>query len=1105
MDKQQAIEIVRNTFENPFEEDRFAKFIKNLLNHVEADSRTYKGNYVPDAFRHSISSLRRIGKYNDGKNSIDVLIVRLKNENSIDRARTMQRNFIAWYLNGSRGGTLKDAALVAFVSSNYDNWRFSLVKMDYTYEEAENGKIKVKQEFTPARRWSFLVGKNEKSHTAQSRLIPIMQDDKHDPTLDDLEEGFDIEPVTDEFFSKYRDLFIRTKEELDKVVSSNVKVRDDFKSKSVNTVDFAKKLLGQIVFLYFLQKKGWFGVERDSDWGTGSKKFLRELFEGRHGEYECFFNDILEPLFFEALRIDRSHDDNYYSRFNCKIPFLNGGLFDPIGNYDWVHTDIEIPNDLFSNTRKTKEGDMGNGIFDVFDRYNFTVEEAEPLEKEVAIDPELLGKTYEKFNAIREDNFDKYKDTLKNGKKGAESKFNKQYGVYYTPRDIVHYMCQESLMNYLETQLNDSVSKEDLETLIHHSEKVVENEARVNKAGRETDRYFFKMPDSIRKSAKKIDEKLQEIKICDPAVGSGAFPVGMMSEIVKARLFFSESGLLAKTYINPRGESVERSQYQFKRDCIENSLYGVDIDPGAVEIARLRLWLSLVVDEDDIRQIRPLPNLDFKIVCGNSLLGLESVGRNKLMFKLDSLSALRSLISGHMEETSPTKKQEYISKIASLMNDITDGYHIFDFRIHFAQVFLENDGFDIVIANPPYIRQEKLEKQLKEYLVKNYKSMTGSSDIYVAFYEKGLELLRENGVLVYISSNKFLRAKYGKKLTQFLQKNCVVSSIVDFGDLPVFDATTYPCILTVKKTLPSKSNKLNYLKVENLEYRNLEDELRLKSVSVIIQRDSENWVLEDNAASSLLEKIKTSGIPLGQYVNGKIFYGIKTGYNKAFIIDKAKRQELIEKDPKSEEIIKPYLTGKEIKRYSIEWKGKYLITAKDGLDLPRDFRVVFEHLTQYREHLEKRWDKGEYWYQLRPCSYYNEFEKPKIIYPNIAKEPLFALDRSKYYPNQKCFVLGIEDSFLLGALNSNVMAFWFKKVLPKLRGGYYEPSKVFMESFPIPVASIDAEEQITKLVDFLSSCGNKSAAALDANCRLNKLIYQLYGLSSSEIELIEDS
>jgi hypothetical protein len=644
MDKQQAQELIKETFESPFNKSGFINFIKNLLNRIDDAPFIYQGNYIPDAYKQYIKKLERIGKFSDGENRIDILVITLQKDTSLERARTMQRNFIAWYLNGSRGGKMKEAAFAAFVSPGKEDWRFSLVKMDYKFEQTKSGRMKVKEEFTPARRWSFLVGKNERSHTAQSRLVNILANDEQAPTLKDIEKAFDIETVTKEFFLKYRELFLHTKEELDRVVKKDPKIKADFESKGVDTVNFAKKLLGQIIFLYFLQKKGWFGVGRDDDWDTGSKHFLRELFDlsarnaqagEKHGDYNNFFNDILEPLFYDALRNDRSHDDGYYSRFNCKIPFLNGGLFDPIGNYDWVHTDILIPDKLFSNNVKTKEGDIGTGILDVFDRYNFTVKEDEPLEKEVAIDPELLGKSYEKFNAIRPDNFDEFKKALKSGKKGEENKFNKKFGVYYTPREIVHYMCQQSLINYLHTEVIASEakqslipSKEDIEALIHTGEQFGENEARVLRKGKETKTYSHQLPESIRRNAKLIDDKLAEITVCDPAVGSGAFPVGMMSEIVKTRNVLT-------TFLSLRGAQAtkqshfddKRTAYNFKRQCIEHSLYGVDIDPGAVEIAKLRLWLSLVVDEDDIKNIKPLPNLDYRIMQGNSLIS-EFMGIN---------------------------------------------------------------------------------------------------------------------------------------------------------------------------------------------------------------------------------------------------------------------------------------------------------------------------------------------------------------------------------------------------------------------------------------------------------------------------------------------
>ncbi len=623
MNKEQAKELIIQTFEKSFDKEKLVKLITNLLKSYDRSKALEPRSGVQgitERYLDFIASWERIGRYveQDGK-KIDILVVKLKKESSIYRARTAQRNFVAEYLKGKLGTTTeKDAALVAFVSPYDEDWRFSLVKLDYRFEEAPSGKVKVKEEFTPAKRWSFLVGKNEKSHTAQSRFLPILEDDNWKPTLEDLEKAFDVEVVTKEFFEKYRDLFIGTKLKLDKIVEKNKKVSKEFKNKNINTVDFAKKLLGQIVFLYFLQKKGWFGVKKGNPWGTGPKDFIRRLFNKEFGKYENFYNDILEPLFYEALRIDRSADDHYYSRFNCKIPFLNGGLFDPINNFDWVNIDLPLPNELFSNTNRTKEGDIGDGILDVFDRYNFTVNEEEPLEKEVALDPELLGKIYEKLNAIRPDNFDKYERVLKSGKKGEETKFNKEYGVYYTPREIVHYMCQESLINYLETELQGKVKRKDIEEFVKYADLILENERtaiqkkeKIERGDQKETKYEHKIPESIIQNAELIDKLLSDIKVCDPAVGSGAFPIGMMHEIVKLRQLLS-------VYLNK-----PINTYDLKRHCIENSLYGVDIDPGAVEICKLRFWLSMIVDEEDFYNIKPLPNLDYKVVQGDSLLGVE--------------------------------------------------------------------------------------------------------------------------------------------------------------------------------------------------------------------------------------------------------------------------------------------------------------------------------------------------------------------------------------------------------------------------------------------------------------------------------------------------
>jgi len=759
MDKNQAKTIIKETFESRFDKLKFKRFIVNLLN-IKSSMITDPGvsfniNQISNTYQPFIDSFEKIAEYKSDNNKVDVLAIRLKKETSIERARTMQRNFIAWYLRGNCDGEFKDAALAAFISPDENDWRFSLIKLDYSLGEDKKGKPKISEKLTPAKRWSFLVGANEKSHTAQSQLIDIVARDDEDITLGQLEEAFDVEKVTKEFFKKYRELFLKTKEALGKILLKDDRVKSDFESKNINTVDFSKKLLGQIVFLYFLQKKGWFGVAKDADWGTGPKNFLQELFGGKHGKYKNFFNDILEPLFYNALRIDRSANDDYHDKFNCKIPFLNGGLFDPIGEYSWVHTDINLPNELFSNNELTKEGDKGTGILDIFDRYNFTVKEDEPLEKEVAVDPEMLGKVFENL---------------------LEVKDRKSKGTYYTPREIVHYMCQKSLINYLATELEGRVSEDDIELLFKYGEQFGGNNAElVDNLGGDG------IPESIIKNAELIDNKLLNIKVCDPAVGSGAFLVGIMSEIVRIRNIFSN-------YIN----DSDRTIYNFKRECIENCLYGVDIDLGAVEIAKLRLWLSLVVDEEDIKKIKPLPNLDYKIVCGNSLIGIE-----KNLFNQELFSELEILKKEFFDEINPNKKKDLKDRINEKIFRITNGHKEFDFEVYFSEVFHNKGGFDVVIGNPPYLeaRSPNFSEEQKDIAQNGLKLrwnidsilIRRGSDLLIYFYELGLYILNCNGVLVFLTQNSWLNTDYGKDFQLFLLKNAEVRYIID-SDYKYFDS-----------------------------------------------------------------------------------------------------------------------------------------------------------------------------------------------------------------------------------------------------------------------------------------------------------------------------
>jgi Eco57I restriction-modification methylase/TaqI-like C-terminal specificity domain len=1222
MDKQQAQKIIRDTFESSFDKSGFTGFIKNLLNMIDEAPFTYQGNYIPDAYKQYIKTLERIGKFSDGENSFDILVITLQKETSLERARTMQRNFIAWYLNGSRGGEMKDAALAAFVSPGKEDWRFSLVKMDYKFEKTKTGRMKVKEEFTPARRWSFLVGANEKSHTAQSRLVNILKNDEQDPTLEEIEKAFDIETVTKEFFLKYRELFLHTKEELDRVVKKDPKVKADFEAKGVDTVNFAKKLLGQIIFLYFLQKKGWFGVGRDDDWGTGSKHFLRELFEKKHSDYNNFYNDILEPLFYEALRTgeDRKHEDYYYSRFDCKIPFLNGGLFDPIGDYDWVRTDILIPDKLFSNNVKTKEGDKGTGILDVFDRYNFTVKEDEPLEKEVAIDPELLGKSYEKFNAIRPDNYDEFKKALKSGKKGEENKFNKKFGVYYTPREIVHYMCQQSLINYLDSIINtrkksigskpvavqkklfgpqapvqltftaDSyksiISKKDIETLIQIGEQVSENEAiflekeqKIKKGEQKTTSIKLILPDSIRKNAKLIDDKLAEITVCDPAVGSGAFPVGMMSEIVRARNVLS-------TFVQDKN----RTPYNFKRRCIEHSLYGVDIDPGAVEIAKLRLWLSLVVDEDDIKNIKPLPNLDYRIMQGNSLIS-EFMGINfdtdkkkksdKLLFKdeTDKLiehfqekkdeflnesnvsrkSKLKEevdeLLVKIFETKLRTQKADYFNRAKNIKNkysglrnekqrdelikrdkeklnkesdfdlelaekqlkEFTSGRKIkpfFLWNLYFSEVFHDKGGFDVVIANPPYFNISTISKDFYHYLADHFDVIhTGYNDIVYYFIYLGIKLLRKTGCCTLITSNYYLGNDYAKKLRNFLKDH--VYTIINFKDYMVFDGVSiHTCIsLSYKEVKSREVIFFEPVSEKKRTFNNIESQLR--SFSLKRTDLTDNWLIADRSNTAIIDKIKKNSILLGTI--STITKGATSGDREIFTILKS----FAENSRFENELLKTSINSKDIKKYVLVDSGKYLIYTDNSTTI-ENYPNIYKYLVKHKKKLSERNEvlKRMYpWYRLERPREKEIFDaREKLVVPYRAENNTFAYDNNQgFNDGGGSYTIAIKEGeittikYLLGILNSKLMN-WFYKFIGKPKGKIREYFNRPLSLIPMKKISLTQQQPFITFVDKILSLTQsenylenpqKQAKVKDLEAKIDRLVYQLYGLTPEEIKIVE--
>jgi len=1036
MDKKQATELIQTTFPEAFDKARFRTFAINVLNRLdESKAQQWSTQYVKDAFKGHVHRYERLGTYTSPeKETVDVLVVYLTTESKLERARTAIRNFVADHL---KARDEKDAALVAFVSPTETQWRFSYVKMEYATVEKESGKIGVETRLTPARRFSYMVGEGESCHTAQTRFLDLLQDTATDPTLAQIEEAFSVEAVTKEFFGKYAELFADINNALEKMVGKDKALRDEFTAKGVNTVDFAKKLMGQIVFLYFLQKKGWLGVEKGKDWGTGPRDFLRRMANGAYGKYENFFNDILEPLFYDTLATDRGHEA-WCSRFKCRIPFLNGGLFEPLADYDWKKTDILIPNKLFTNNEFVEEGITGTGVLDVFDRYNFTVNEAEPLEKEVAIDPEMLGKVFE--NLIEE-----------NRRKGL--------GAFYTPREIVHYMCQESLINYLETAVN-AVARADIETFVRLGEQISHYEAVDAK-------YAVKMPKNIEKNAKALDDALKAITVCDPAVGSGAFPVGMMTEIVRAR------AALTPYFDNAQ----ERTPYHFKRQAIQNCLYGVDIDAGAVEIAKLRLWLSLVVDEEDVKLVKPLPNLDYKIVAGDSLLGVEKTLFNDAQFK-----KLEALKPQYFNETDRQKKIRLKDQIETLIHELTNGRRMFDFEIFFSEVFHARKGFDLILANPPYLflsgkgspvqqlsRADKHEeaaalKRLYDTYARRFpNSSSGCRDFYKWFIDLAFSVARPSGVVSYITSNTYIVLKKYSDIRKLIVADNTTEALVDLG-FGVFEVPIVPSAVFVASRRPRQGQCVPYCDLKEID----RSELLRQTLSDLVGKNT--FAVPVRGADLLLYKH-----PLAE----KLYVSCPTTLKNYASISEGEHGMLV--DPST------------------------FLARNDASGVAAIHDAVLERLVPVPIVRIPKKDCASYDVALHSGErcFLRKTGDRIIAAPPSAFSTAVA-HQNVYVVHPTTAVANIY--VLLALLNSSLFTFLYQNGIYGQKGRTLAQFRIYaLYLLPVPDISKPQADVLTNVVKRIlnkNGAGSKSDTSQDER-ELNQLVYELFGLASSEIAFVE--
>jgi hypothetical protein len=884
------------------------------------------------------------------------------------------------------------------------------------------------------------------------------------------------------------------------------------------------------------------------------------------------------------------HPDAALKEYFANIPFLNGGLFECLDEAltdkdlernpelkklavkegtGWVlridgfsrrpEARAHVPNKLFFggtddaalNTEFETKGKRYpvKGLIDLLNGYKFTIDENTPLDEEVALDPELLGKVFE--NLLASYNPD------------TRSTARKQSGSFYTPREVVDYMVDEALIAYFSRHLPKTDAPDGkLRRLLSHAD---------------TGHDFSEA------EAGALVAAIENLKVLDPACGSGAFPMGILAKLFVAlkkldpdNRRWREQNLaplqqrlaLARKTPDPVQRDAEimeaeaalekhkkdfadpaYADYTRKLYLIEKCIFGSDIQPIAVQIAKLRFFIALIVSQpiDKAKpnwNITPLPNLETKIVAANTLFGVPRHGAQGSLLDDPAIAEkeaeLRDANAAYFTARTRATKKRRKERVQKLHEELVallkrDGFvtardadrmarwdpfdqnryaDFFDVEWMFGMPRARDNSeavFDIVIGNPPYVRHEDI-KELTPVLKNEYHYECGSSraDLYVFFYERSVKLLKPEGVLSFITSNKWYRAKYGEGLRQFMATHTQLKSIIDFGDEAVFTAIAYPTIVIATRrekpvNPPPASDVVRAL--------NWQQEHPVETFPTVFAAESfpvpqsalkkEGWQLEPPGKRKLLSRIQAAGKPLGEYVNGRFYRGIITGLNEAFVIDGATRDRLIAEDPKSAELIKRYLRGRDVKRWQVEWGGLYLITFPFGFhEKLKNYPAILRHLSQYEEALRKRGQctssrngKGEgqhHWLELdnNPKeSYLAEFEQPKIILGRFMDKPTYAFDEKGFYANDALYVVAGVNRFVVGVLNSSTIWWYLRAICTDLQNGFIQVFARDQETIPIPEANTSQKECIDAIVRSIEVV---NAGSSNFEQLINGLVFELF-------------
>ena len=1162
-------------FDKRYNRTEFVSFLKN--NFLPEDFVTETAVIPPVQSMAYTSGITKLGACE----SLDLVVYEIRHKSKHDARVGLSKEAFRFLAD-----EWENRALVVFVpEDNDDNYRFSLITIDL--EETESGRIA--KRYSNPRRYSYFLGKGIAYHTPnkylneKGRVKERTENGKQISAFEDLRNRFSVEVLTEAFYSELSDWYawavktVRFPNKLDDTT-------DDDKFNAEATI----RLVTRLIFVWFLKQKHLIPDEFfDEEYIAEHllKNFCPNEVVNLFGKSEesVYYKAILQNLFFAMLnspitpegkdtiserrfRNGRSDYDNnklmrYESLFtdpdlfvniaNRTVPFLNGGLFDCLDDKDnhnyidgfsdreVVQKALIVPDYLFFGEEVGKNIDLSEwygdstkkkvsarGIIDILKRYNFTVEENTPFDQEVSLDPELLGKVFENL--------------LASYNPETQTTARKQTGSFYTPREIVQYMVDESIIAHLCKHVSPDLETEYRKLMAYNDE----------------------MPDLDDKQKDEIINAIFNCKILDPACGSGAFPMGILQQMVhvlsqldptneKWKNLMLENALgetkdafqsqteeeraeKLRDIENSFNENLNNPDYARKLYLVENCIYGVDIQPIAIQISKLRFFISLVVDQKsnnnpvDNFGIRPLPNLEAKFVAANSLLGLNT--EDTSLFTTEEIREIEKQlqIANHKifsAKTYRTKRkyrdllkelrQQMVGKLAE-MNAIGDAqmeqlasWDMFNQNACASffdpeWMFGVKEGFDIVIGNPPYVQLQNDEGKLRKmYENCGYETFASTGDIYCLFYERGHQLLKDGAHLCYITSNKWMRAGYGEKTRGFFASKTDPMLLIDFGGVKVFKSATVDTnILLFAKSSNAHTTKCAVVNKQVKE--------SINNLSVFVEQNctecdfsgTDSWVILSPIEQSIKRKIEAIGKPLKDW-DINIYRGVLTGCNEAFIISKQVRDEILSNCQTPEEydrtaaLIRPILRGRDIKRYSYDWANLWLINSHNGIKgkIPRinidEYPAVKAHLDKYWSKIKNRADQGDTPYNLRNCAYLEDFSLPKIVYREIGFEMDACIVPDGWFINNKLYLItGKDIEYLITLLNSRI----FNKIYlasANLTGG---KGVDFMETLLLPNDLYLAEN----LKDIYSKKN------IDSNFedQIDTALYAYYKLSENEIAFL---